>query len=330
MGRIPLSTALMAAVGCAVGSPRPAPIPSGEQIERGDRLFDSRQYLSALDAYKLAAFSASAEEDPGRFVEGAAQVAHTYARLGRPEEGRPWLDGARERADPEDAVSWGRWLLVRGVYEDVDGQRAAALASFEEAYELARSSGQTVRAVQAAHLASVVAEDEVQLRWCRSAIDLSREVGDADLEAALWSQLAWLLEDRALHGDALVAFERAQRLVRRVGDEHSRLVADWSYAHALRLAGRPRDARVVLEDVAARAERNYLTRRRPNDAEWVGHCQRELGELEVLEGRPRAGLELLEEARRNLVSAGIREQAPASLAALDRRIAEVRQRLRQR
>jgi tetratricopeptide (TPR) repeat protein len=326
--RAALALALVLAPACAsTGREVPEPLTSAELIERGDAYFDGRRFDQALEKYKQAAFAARSEDDDARFAEAAAQVAHVYARLGQADEGRPWLDHAHQSADPEDAGAWARWLLVRGVYEELDGRRALALASYEEACDFAVARGALVRAVQAAHLASGVADDEQQVRWCRRALELARELGDERLQGALWGQLAWMLEERRIHGEALVAFQRAQRLAQAAGSEHDQLVADWSYGHGLRMAGRLEEARAVLQDVTDRAERRFRATRRPNDAEWLGQGLVELGELDVLEGQLARGLARLEEGRARLVAAGARELAPQRLAAVDRRIATLRAQL---
>lgn len=302
-------------------------VSSRSLLARGDAYFDGRQYENALETYKLAAVAARSEEDEGRFVEAAAQVAHASARLDQVDDGRVWLVHAEKGADPERAAAWARVLLARGVYAEADGDRGAALAAFAEAHRFARDTGQTVRAVQAAHLASGIATGEEQVQWCRRSLESAEEVGDPRLVAAVWTQLAWLLEERGLAQDALVAFRQAQRATSETDDRRQELVADWSLGHGLRMAGETESARLVLEDALERAERRRRALRRPNDAEWVGHCQRELAELDLLEGEDAQALARLEDARRKFLLAGVERHAPSSLAALDQRIAEVRARL---
>ena len=79
-----------------------------------------------------------------------------------------------------------------------------------------------------------------------------------------------------------------------------------------------------MTNVAKRAERSYVAMLRPNDAEWMGHSLRELGELDLAEGNALLALARFDQAREKFMVAGIAEAAPESLAELDRRIREVR------
>ena len=118
----------------------------------------------------------------------------------------------------------------------------------------------------------------------------------------------------------------ARKALENLDDPHQKLVADWSYAHGLRMVGRLADARVLMTNVATRAERSYVALQRPNDAEWVGHSLRELGELDLEDGDALLALARFDQAREKFLLAGIAESAPESLAELDRRIREVRSR----
>jgi len=275
-----------------------------------------------LQTYKMAAAAASGEGDEGLFVEATAQAAQLHVLTGTAEEGRAWLESAGDRARPEHPAGFARWLIARGVFERHAGAVDEALTSFGQAYEVARAADLGVRAVQAAHWAAATATDERQVRWCRRALEAAKPLGDDRLVAALWTQLAWLLEERGLMEDALVAFQQAHQATLDDEDPHRRLVADWSLAHGLRIAGRAEEALALLRAVAERAERSYTFRRRPNDGEWVGHCEEELAEHDAAAGRFAEAVARLQRARRLYVQAGIAEHAPERLRELDLRLAQ--------
>ena len=180
-----------------------------------------------------------------------------------------------------------------------------------------------MRAVQAAHWASVAALPEQALLWSRRAIEAAGPLERPALLSALWSNLGWLLEESALHDEALAAFRRA-RAVADPEDGHAQLVADWTVGHGLRLAGRSDEARVLLVDVIRRSEAAYVARRRQNDAEWVAHAYCELAELDAAAGEVDRALERLKVARERFLEAGARRLAPGRLAAHDARVAELR------
>jgi len=321
----PLPLALLAAAACVTvegGPPPPERRTSAELVAQGDAQFDRRAFEDALQSYEMAAVAASGDGDRGRYVEATALVAYVLALRGEAERAAEWFARAEARASEEDVAAWARLSFVRGALARERGDGSSALSELERAHAFAREHGLPLRAVQAAHLASVVAEGEAQVRWSRRAIDAAQELGDARLEAQLWMQLAWLLEERALYAEELEAFARARELTAGE-DEHQRLVADWSYAHGLRATGQIVPARALLEDVIARAGRGHGALRRLNDAEWIGHAERELAEIELAEGRPERALVRLQRARASLVQAGAPELAPDLLRAVERRIEEL-------
>lgn len=287
-----------------------------ELIDRGDGHFDRRAYENAGRLYELAALSASGPE----YVEAASQVAHTLVLREQVPAAREWIDVAGKRANREEAASYVRFLIARGAVEQGEGRQDRALVTFEEAHDLALARGQSVRAVQAAHWASVTCGDERSIGWCRKAIDAAK--GNATLEAALWTQLAWLLEERGLHDDALTAFQQA-RSKTNPEDERARLIADWSAGHGLRVVGRLEEARALMDSVLTRAAILYQRERQPNTAEWLGHAHFELGELEWAAGDPDLARRHWTLARERLREAGARRLAPEKLAAVESRLADV-------
>ncbi len=295
---------------------------SSELLLRGDAAFDARNYSQALETYRLAAAAAQAESNSGVFVEGAAQAAHVYLLTGKPEEGEVWLENAVEQSSESEPKGKARILLTQAAYQHRAGDTELALQTCTKAHTLARQTGQHIRAVQLAHMGSVMSRGEDQLRWCRRAIQDGAKVGDNLLSGALWRQLAWLLEERGLHEQALEAFLRCRSAVAESSNSHEKMVADWQVGHALRLAGRLGQARQVMEEIARRTQLRYRTQRGTNQAEWVGQALRELGELDLAQGRTDQGLQHLRNAREYFVLAEATRLAPDLLADLDRRMAQ--------
>lgn len=311
---------------CVVSGPaegRPVSQDSISLLARADGFFDRREHENAQRLYELAAIAASGEGDQGRYVEAASRVSELRFLAGELGQARDWLDSATERIQREDAAGWRRWLIARGVVEHGEGNTARGLATLEEAYDFALASAAPLRAVQAAQWASVIAPDELKVRWCHRAIDAGRELEQPALQAALWSQLGWLLEERGLYPESLTAFRQA-RAETDPEDGHAVLVADWTVGHALRLSAQLGEARILMEDVARRAESAYEKARRPNDAEWVGQVQVELAELDVQAGRLPRAIARMELAQQRLLEAGARRLAPDQILRLEARLAELR------
>ena len=60
-----------------------------------------------------------------------------------------------------------------------------------------------------------------------------------------------------------------------------------------------------------------MARHTENDAEWLGHCLRELGELDLAEGWMEQGWQKLVRAREYFLIAGARTSAPQLLRKLE-------------
>ena len=301
---------------------------SGEPLDttlaRGDTEFEARNYPKALETYRLAAYVASSARDEAAFVEAAAQAASVLALLGQVDEATAWLARASERADKGAPRGWSRVLLARGLKAWQEERRGDAHVTFAELYEYCLQHDETVRALQAAQMASVVSDDAQQIEWARRAIQLAARAGKPTWEAPLWANLGWLLDTRGLHQDALQAFERALVLTRE--GEPTRLVrarSEWAYAHALLRAGRLNEAQTRLDELEGVLSGMYARQRAPEVAEYLGRTLRDLGELDVLAGRVHRARERFVLARTRFVEAGALEAAPQLLSELDARIARL-------
>lgn len=304
------------------GSQAPGRLTPDELLRRADAAFDARRYAQALESYRLAAAAAQAEDASEIFVEGAAQAAHVYLLKGQPEEGKVWLENAVAQSQDEDVRGRARVLLTQAAYQQHAGDIPQAIETCTQAHAISLASGQYVRAVQVAHLAAVMSGGEDQLRWCRRAIDDATHTDDALLLGALWRQLGWLLEERGHHEQALGSFLQCRQVLSESGNSHEQMVADWQVGHGLRLVGRITEARAMMEEIARRTRTRYRTQRGANQAEWLGQALRELGELDLAQGKTARGIQHLRDAREYFVLAGASDLAPELLAQVDRRLAQ--------
>lgn len=325
--RLPTLVPLIVAACTSVA--RPAELTGADLLREADVLFQEREYDEAARAYETAARTAQREGNDGLFTEAAAEVANVRALEGDFDTGLPWLARAAETADPDVVGGWTRYLMARALYERQAGETERAHATYREAYDAALVAGLHERAVQATHMAQFLPGDAERVAWARLGIAAAQERGDSRWLAVLWTGLGWLYEDQGRHDEALSAFRTAHNFARQLSDPRALLRADWTVAHALRMAGQRDEARDLAERTLAGAQRRYKETRAPNDAEWVAHCQRELAELAAEEGRWTVALSLLLVARERFLESGIEELAPKSLEQLDRRITEVRGRARE-
>jgi len=314
-----VSLALAACVATDVAE-APEKADSGRMVRQADGHFTRRAYDQALETYKLAALAADSNGEDENLVHALSGAAHVLIMQGRVSDSVPWLEGASPMATSEDPVSWSRFLLARGAYEQAVGEDAMAAATFAAMYAFCMATERFEDAIRAAHMATLVASDE-RVDWGMRGIAAAMKHGNARFIAAAWTSFAWLLEDEGRYEQSLKAFRSARDLHEEMRDEHALLVCDWSIAHSLRVAGRVAEARTQIEAVLLRAERRYARGRTRNDAEWLGQSLRECAEVALAQGHAAAALDRFVSARSRLIEAGIAQAAPENLRDLDERIA---------
>ena len=182
---------------------------------------------------------------------GRAEVLTQLARV----EG---LRGRFELCDAllEEAETLGgadvRVLLERGRRERSSGQPGAGAVQFEQAFELARASGEDVLAVDAAHMLAIVGDNE---RWTARAVDIAASSDDPGVRywlGPLYNNVGWSRYEGGDAAGALAAFELA--LASRERDDprpYSREIARYAVGKALRALGRPDEAAAALEECVA-------------------------------------------------------------------------------
>ncbi len=289
-------------------------------IERGDRAFEGGRFAESVELYKLAAAAASSKRNGPAFVEAAAQVSSSLSLLGRPEDGESWLAQAQEADDGGEKRPHARVLLAKALnLRDMD-RFAASLHGFDNLFGYCMDRGLWGEAMQAATLASVVAEGQARLEWARRNLDAARSSGEDGWIAAGWRGLGFAQEAA---GD----FEPAVRSIREArkgtkGGSRARLRDDWALAHMLRMDGKPTKSVEILKKAIPAARRFHSKGFSPRDAEWLGRCFEEFAEVQAALGQKRNSLTAMKSARKAYMLAEIESLAPQKLRALDARVAE--------
>ena len=127
-------------------------------LKQADSLFQDRDMEAALADYDKAHQKAREEFNRPVEVEALAQMARFSLINGDTEEGRDWLDKARDRVDESDPLGWSRFLGVEGRFEWKAGNIQTARETFEQMFEYCSAQLLWGRAVDAAHMVSMVAE----------------------------------------------------------------------------------------------------------------------------------------------------------------------------
>ncbi len=187
--------------------------------------------------------------DAGR-AEVLTQLARLEGLRGRFEECDALLDDAEALGGAEPRV-----LLERGRRERSSGQPGAGLTQFEQAFERAQADGETVSAVDAAHMLAIVDDGEA---WTTRGVEIASQSDDPEVRywlGPLYNNLGWSRYDAGDAAGALEAFELA--LAAREQDDsrpHEIEIARYTVGKALRSLGRVDEAAAAHEQCVAWAD----------------------------------------------------------------------------
>ena len=204
---------------------------------------------------RLRAQLAREETDAGR-AEVLTQLARVEGLRGDFDAGDRLIDEAVPLAG-DSAVARARIDLERGRLRRSSGDGEAARPLFEAAFDAALGAGETFIAVDAAHMAALVADGrDGFVGWTQRGIELA----DKDEDASYWlgpllNNLGWEFYEAGEYEDALDALRRA--LDARERDPHDRAgieIARYAVGKALRALGRSAEAVPLLEGAVAWAD----------------------------------------------------------------------------
>jgi len=280
----------------------------------GDRAFRSRDYESATRLYERAFAEAEKENLAEVAAEAAAQAARGYLIRDRKEEGRPWLEKAKARANGELPKAWSRYLGVRGRFEWKDDRLDEATATFVAMYDYCEKHGLHDRAVDAAHMVAITGKPEQQVEWARKGIAAAEKGGLDGWLGPLWNNLGVTYQEKNDWKAALDCYRKARVYHWKTGGEVNKLAADWAVGMALRETGAIEESLQWLRPVLAWAERRHAEQPGAERGEWVGLACRELGYAELAlsekdgrEARKADARKLLARAVEHLEAAGMPE-----------------------
>ena len=196
---------------------------------------------------------AEEQDDAGR-AEVLTQLARVEGLRGEFVACERLLMQAEDIAD-SSVVARVRIDLERGRELRSSGDVAAALALFEAAYELARTSGQWFLAADAAHMAAI-ADERVAVEWTKRGLELAAaEPAAAYWEGPLLNNLGWHYYERGEYESALTAFERALAARERDPDRPVEIeIARYAVGKTLRALGRADEAAPLLKQCIANSE----------------------------------------------------------------------------
>jgi tetratricopeptide (TPR) repeat protein len=278
-------------------------------LRQADQSFAARKYGEALDLYRRCA---EAAKDGARSteVEALAQVARCFSIQGKLDEGRPWLERAEKRASADEPQGWSRLLGVRGIFQREAGDKAKAKATFEEMHRYCIEKNLDRRAIDAIHHIAIVVPLEEQPAWALKGIAAAERLKDDGSLAMLWNNLGLTYEDLKKYDPMLEAYRKAREHHHKSGGPLQKMIADWAVGHGCRLAGKLDEAETWLRKTLPAAEAL-------KDPEWIGWCRKDLGETLLARGDKAGARELLLQARKSLLEAGMDKHWPEAIKAVD-------------
>ncbi|MCC6575685.1 MAG: hypothetical protein IT462_18035 [Planctomycetes bacterium] len=291
---------------------------STELLDAGDAQFSDRRYEQALEFYKTAVERAEKEKKPGNQTEALAQVARAYLILDKKEEGEKWLEKARKAATKDEPKGWSRYLGVRGRFEWKSDKLDVAKKTFTEMYDFCNEQKLYDRAVDAAHMVALVATTDEKVEWAKKGIAAAEKGKFDGWLGPLWNNLGWTYKEQKKYPEMLDALLKAREYHYKGSNELSKLIADNAVAQAYRLNGKLKQARDLLTTTLATANKRYAAdSKNAENAEWVGWCEVEMGDLLAAEGDKKAALEHKKTGRKYLVESGIEEWGKSDLEEVD-------------
>ncbi len=290
---------------------------SGELLKEADALFQDRNYDGALPLYDLAYQNAREEFNRPVEVESLSQLARLNLIAGNVETGRDWLEKARERVSNSEPLGWSRFLGVEGRFEWKAGNLKTAQDTFEQMFEYCIENFLWGRAVDAAHMVAIVAENiEEQIKWTHKGIEMAEAHGSNQWLGPLWNNLGGIYYDNKQFASALESYLKAREYHWQYSGESSKLFADYHVGMTYRLVGKLDESAKWLRPVLAWAERI-------ENLSAIGQCCEDLGEIEIVRGNKSAGLELLKRAREKYAIENFAKSLPHVWENINKRLKEL-------
>jgi len=193
--------------------------------------------------------------DAGR-AEVLTQLARVEGLRGAFDAADRLLDDALSLAG-DDAVAGARIDLERGRTRRSSGDPDAARPLFDAAFASAIDAGQTFIAVDAAHMAALVAPDRGGfVAWTERGIDLAGDDEDArSWLGPLYNNIGWEYYEAGEFEEALTAFRLGLGIREEASQEAQPVeIARYAVGKALRALGRSDEAVPLLERAVAWAE----------------------------------------------------------------------------
>jgi tetratricopeptide (TPR) repeat protein len=226
---------------------------------------------------ELAQYPADSREA----VEIQTQIARTQSLGRKYTDADRTLDAVLPKLDAVPVRVKVRYFLERGRTRNSSGDRAAAVALFEEAWKLSQRDtlpGADYYRVDALHMLGIAAAGDAQLDWNQKALaaaSASSEKRAQGWAASLHNNVGWTYFERGDAATALDHWQKALPLREAAGNAVSIRIAKWTVARGLRATGKLDEAGKMQLALAKELEA-------ANESD--GYVYEELAELAFAQG----------------------------------------------
>jgi tetratricopeptide (TPR) repeat protein len=282
-------------------------------LKTGDSLFSQDEYDQSREYYEKAAERAQADGQNSELTEAYSMIARSYLITNKKEEGREWIAKAREIATSDEPLGWSRYIGVRGRFEWQDKELDKATGTFKDMYEFCSENKLHNRAIDAAHMVAITGDHETQVEWGLKGIKEAEEGNVTGWLGPLWNNLGGTYDELGEYEKSLDAYMKARDYHYKYGNHRSQVIADWAVGHAQRMNGNFDEAEKWVKPLLPKFEEM-------KDGEFIGWCEKELGEIAVGRGDTTSAIEHLTKAEVKLKEAGMPDWRPDEYEKLVKRI----------
>lgn len=203
-------------------------------------LWDYNDPAATAERFERVLARVEASENEAAHAELQTQIARTYSLRGAFDRANEILDEVESMLTDDAPRPRIRYLLERGRTFNSAGDPERACLLFDEAWTLAKSSGEDGLAVDAAHMLGIAAPHEDRMRWNLAALALAEASDDPDAHrwcGSLSNNIGWTHFEQAAYDEALDVFERCLAWQTAQGKAPEIRIARWSIARTHRALG---------------------------------------------------------------------------------------------
>jgi tetratricopeptide (TPR) repeat protein len=196
--------------------------------------------------------------DRCNLIELLAQIARAQTTQKKISEARVSLDEAEKLLKDLQAVCPVsvkiRWLIEKGRLFILERTPSQALVVFENAYMLAKDSGEDHFVVEIAQMMAMIDSQKSQLDWIMRGIRIAED--SSQLKARQWlgtlyASLGWKLYDLHKYEKSLEIFQKSLTYLKASGTEREVFVARWSIGKVLRTMKKTEEALEIQKGIIA-------------------------------------------------------------------------------